>query len=49
MPEIPDGLIDSLPANYRQLRYGFGVDKTDPEVVRRGRELYWALVDWYDG
>jgi choline-sulfatase len=49
MPEIPEGLLESLPTNYRQLRYGFGLDGAEPEVVRRGRELYWALVAWYDG
>ena len=47
-PEIPEGLIENLPRNYQQLRYGFGVDDTDPELVRHGRDLYWALVDWYD-
>ena len=48
MPEIPEGLIESLPTNYKHLRYGFGLTETDPEVVRRGRELYWALTDWFD-
>jgi choline-sulfatase len=49
MPEIPEDLIESLPFNYQQLRYGFGTNNTDADVVRKGRELYWALVDWYDG
>ena len=48
MPEIPEGLIESLPTNYKHLRYGFGLTETDTEVVRRGRELYWALTDWFD-
>jgi choline-sulfatase len=48
-PDIPEGLIESLPLNYQQLRYGFGKVNIDPEVVQRGRELYWALTDWYDG
>ena len=48
MPEIPEGLIESLPTNYKHLRYGFGVTDTDPAVVKRGRELYWALTDWFD-
>jgi choline-sulfatase len=49
MPEVPEGLLASQPANYQQLRYGFGIHDTEPELVRKGRELYWALVDWYDG
>jgi choline-sulfatase len=48
MPELPEGLVENLPFNYHALRRGFGMEETDPEVVRRGRELYWALVDWYD-
>jgi len=48
MPEIPEGLIESLPMNYKHLRYGFGVNNTDPAVVKKGRELYWALTDWFD-
>ncbi len=49
MPDIPEGLIANLPTNYRHLRHGFGLENIDPAVVRLGRELYWALVDWYDG
>jgi len=30
------------------VRYGFGLTDTDPEVVKRGRELYYGLVDWFD-
>ena len=48
MPIIPEGLIDGLPLNYKQLRFGFGLTDCDPELVRKGRELYWALTDWYD-
>lgn len=48
MPEIPEGLLDKLPTNYRTLRRAFGVVAPDPETVKRGRELYWALVDWMD-
>ena len=49
MPEIPEGLLESLPHNYQQLRYGFGQTNQDPETVQKGRDLYWALTDWYDG
>jgi choline-sulfatase len=49
MPNLPEGLLAGQPRNYHHLRRGFGVTDPDPEIVRRGRELYWALVDWYDG
>lgn len=49
MPVIPDGLLDRLPLNYRQNRLGFGSIAADPYTTRHGRELYWALVDWFDG
>jgi choline-sulfatase len=50
LPEIPDGLLDSLPTNYDQIRRGFGVTDVDHagDKVRFARELYWALVDWFD-
>jgi choline-sulfatase len=47
-PEIPDGLLESLPTNYVQHRRGFGTVDTDPQVVQRGRDLYWALTRWFD-
>ena len=48
-PTVPEGLIESLPTNYQHLRYGFGLTATEPELVTRGRELYWGFVDWLDG
>ncbi len=48
MPEIPDGMIESQPTNYRQLQRGFGVSETDPEMVRYGRELYYGHTTWLD-
>ncbi|MFC1581989.1 sulfatase-like hydrolase/transferase [Planctomycetota bacterium] len=48
MPDIPEGFLEKLPTNYKQLRYGFGVTDTDPEVVKKGRELYWAFCEWLD-
>ena len=47
-PDLPEALIERLPTNYKALRAGFGLTETDPDVVRRGRELYWALTDWLD-
>lgn len=49
MPEIPEGLIDRLPRNYLQHRRGFGETLADEETIQKGRDLYWALTDWYDG
>ncbi len=48
MPEIPNGFLETLPTNYKHLRYGFGLTETEPEVVKFGRELYWGFVDWLD-
>lgn len=48
MPVIPDGYLESLPLNYKHLRRGFGLIDTDPRVVKKGRELYWALTEWVD-
>lgn len=48
MPEIPQGHLDALPRNYTDLRRGFGVVETDAEIVKRGRELYYALTHWMD-
>lgn len=47
-PNIPPGLLESLPTNYQHLRLGFGLVDTDPAVVQKGRELYWALTRWFD-
>ncbi|HNT36625.1 MAG TPA: sulfatase-like hydrolase/transferase, partial [bacterium] len=48
MPNIPEGLIEQLPTNYKHIRMGFGVVDTDPETVQLGRECYWAFVNWMD-
>ena len=48
MPNIPEGFLESLPSNYKHLRYGFGLTETDPETVKKGRELYWAFCEWLD-
>jgi choline-sulfatase len=48
MPEIPEGYLETLPTNYKQVNRGFGVDHDDDELVRRGRELYWGFVTWLD-
>ena len=48
MPEIPAGFLDSLPLNYKHLRYGFGLVDQTPAIVRKGRELYFGLTEWVD-
>ncbi len=48
MPVIPPGHLDSLPLNYKHLRAGFGVTDVPPEMVRKGRELYYGLTQWVD-
>ena len=48
MPEIPAGFLDGMPLNYKHLRRGFGLVDTPPEIVKRGRELYYGLTEWVD-
>jgi len=48
MPVLPPGHVEAQPLNYHHLRRGFGVVETDPELVRRGRELYHGLTQWVD-
>jgi choline-sulfatase len=47
-PVIPEGHLESLPTNYKHLRYGFGVAETDPAMVTLGRELHYGLTEWVD-
>jgi choline-sulfatase len=48
MPVIPAGLLDSLPLNYKHLRAGFEVVNVPPDMIRKGRELYYGLTEWVD-
>ncbi len=48
MPEIPPGYLDTLPLNYKHLRNGFAMESVPPDVVKRGRELYYGLTEWAD-
>ncbi|MBN1490788.1 MAG: sulfatase-like hydrolase/transferase [Phycisphaerae bacterium] len=48
MPTIPPRFLDAMPLNYKHLRVGFNVVEVDPDVVRRGRELYYGLTQWVD-
>jgi choline-sulfatase len=48
MPEIPPGFLETLPLNYQHLRIGFHVENVPPEIVKKGRELYYGLTEWTD-
>jgi choline-sulfatase len=48
MPKLPEGHVAAQPRNYHHLRRGFGIVETDPELVQKGRELYYALTEWFD-
>jgi choline-sulfatase len=48
MPVIPEGYLDKLPLNYKVQRAGFEEIGVPDETVRRGRELYYGLVEWAD-
>lgn len=48
MPVIPEGFLDSLPLNYQHLRVGFHYEHVPPDLVKRGRELYYGLTEWMD-
>ena len=45
IPALP---FEDQPFNYRQQQLGFGTRKVTDEQVQYGRELYWALTDWFD-
>jgi len=47
-PRLPLGHLEMQSLNYQQLRHGFGIVKTDPEVVVKGREYYYGLTQWCD-
>jgi choline-sulfatase len=48
MPLLPPGHLESLPLNYQHLRAGFRIQDVPPEIVRKGRELYYGLTQWMD-
>lgn len=48
MPEMPEGVLDRLPLNYKHLRWGFGTVLATPDQIKRGRELYYGLTQWVD-
>lgn len=48
MPEMPPGTLESLPLNYQHLRVGFKMTDVPPDIVKKGRELYYGLTQWVD-
>ena len=48
VPELPPGHLEALPLNYKHLRAGFNLVGVNPEIVRKGRELYYGFVQWLD-
>jgi choline-sulfatase len=48
MPVIPEGFLASLPLNYQHLRIGFHDENVPPDLVKKGRELYYGLTEWMD-
>jgi len=48
MPVIPEGFVESMPLNYKHLRYGFGLVDVPEQTVKLGRELYYGLTEWVD-
>ena len=48
MPHLPENWFQKLPTNYKHLINAFGIPLNDPDSVRLGRELYWALTGWID-
>lgn len=47
-PQVPEGYSETLLPNYQALRQGFGFNDLDPAIIQKGRDLYWALTDWFD-
>lgn len=45
IPALP---FEEQPFNYQQQQLGFGSRKASREDIRKGRDLYWGLVDWFD-
>jgi choline-sulfatase len=48
MPAIPEGFFDSMPLNYKHLRWGFGTVDATPVQIKMGRECYYGLTQWVD-
>jgi choline-sulfatase len=47
-PKVSAGLLEKLPRNYQHLRTAFGIVEAPKHEVQTAREMYWALVSWFD-
>lgn len=48
MPNVPDGLVASMPINYKLQRTAYKVTDVPADKVKIGRELYYGLTSWVD-
>ncbi|MBI5092925.1 MAG: sulfatase-like hydrolase/transferase [Candidatus Hydrogenedentes bacterium] len=48
LPTIPEGYLDTLAPNYKHERIGFNEEDVPTDVVKKGRELYYGLAQWFD-
>jgi len=48
LPELPEGYTEKLPLNYKHLRNERKFEKVPAEIVKLGRESYYARVEWAD-
>lgn len=48
MPLIPEGHIKTMPENYKVMRKAFGYKDVPEDIIKRGRELYYGFVTWFD-
>jgi choline-sulfatase len=46
--DLPAGLVDHLPTNYKLQRTGFDETDVPDSTVKLGRELYYGLTSWMD-
>ena len=48
MPTIPAGHLEGQARNWKHLRIGFNMEDVPDEIVKKGRELYYGLTEWFD-
>jgi choline-sulfatase len=48
MPVIPENHIESFPKHYKVMQKAFKNDQVDSSITKKGRELYYGLVTWFD-
>jgi len=48
MPNIPQGHLEGQARNWKHLRIGFNMENVPDDIVKKGRELYYGLTEWFD-